>query len=135
MNRSALLVLLLYAIPHLAEARASGRAAAVVQIWVHPQPSCYPLHCRAQLKPQKAIPIRPPQMRPLHFKRGRNVCSWHYAFVADDVFLEAKPTSLRFAVVNLFDSVYDIRDDSGIGVFAPQFGPRRGFFVGMSQKL
>jgi outer membrane receptor protein involved in Fe transport len=56
-------------------------------------------------------------------------------FRADDVFLEAKPTTLRFDVVNLFDSVYEIRDGSGIGVFAPQFGPRRGFYVGISQKL
>jgi TonB dependent receptor len=46
-----------------------------------------------------------------------------------------KPTTLQFDVVNLFDSVYEIRDGSGIGVFAPQFGPRRGFHVGISQKL
>jgi outer membrane receptor protein involved in Fe transport len=46
-----------------------------------------------------------------------------------------KPTTLRFDVVNLFDTVYEIRDGSGIGVFAPQFGPRRGFYVGISQKL
>jgi outer membrane receptor protein involved in Fe transport len=47
----------------------------------------------------------------------------------------AKPTTLRFDVVNLFDSIYEIRDGSGIGVFAPQFGPRRGFYFGISQKL
>jgi outer membrane receptor protein involved in Fe transport len=46
-----------------------------------------------------------------------------------------KPTTLRFDVVNLFDKIYQIRDGSGIGVFAPQFGPRRGFFVGISQKI
>jgi outer membrane receptor protein involved in Fe transport len=46
-----------------------------------------------------------------------------------------KPTTLRFDIVNLFDTIYEIRDGSGIGVFAPQFGPRRGFFVGISQKL
>ena len=46
-----------------------------------------------------------------------------------------KPTTLRFDVVNLFDTVYQIRDGSGIGVFAPQYGPRRGFYVGISQKL
>jgi outer membrane receptor protein involved in Fe transport len=46
-----------------------------------------------------------------------------------------KPTTLRFDVVNLFDTIYEIRDGSGIGVFAPQYGPRRGFFVGISQKL
>ena len=46
-----------------------------------------------------------------------------------------KPTTVRFDVVNLFDTIYQIRDGSGIGVFAPQYGPRRGFFVGISQKL
>ncbi len=46
-----------------------------------------------------------------------------------------KPTTLRFDVVNLLDSTYVIRDGSGIGVFAPQYGPRRGFFIGISQKL
>lgn len=47
----------------------------------------------------------------------------------------SKPTTVRFDVVNLFDTIYEIRDGSGIGVFAPQFGPRRGFYVGISQKL
>jgi outer membrane receptor protein involved in Fe transport len=46
-----------------------------------------------------------------------------------------KPTTLRFDIVNLFDTIYEIRDGSGIGVFAPQYGPRRGFFVGITQKL
>ena len=46
-----------------------------------------------------------------------------------------KPTTLRFDIVNLFDTIYEIRDGSGIGVFAPQFGPRRGFYFGISQKL
>jgi outer membrane receptor protein involved in Fe transport len=46
-----------------------------------------------------------------------------------------KPTTLRFDVVNVFDKIYEIRDGSGIGVFAPQFGPRRGFFAGITQKL
>jgi outer membrane receptor protein involved in Fe transport len=46
-----------------------------------------------------------------------------------------KPTTLRFDVVNVFDSIYQIRDGSGIGVFAPQYGPRRGFFGGITQKF
>ena len=46
-----------------------------------------------------------------------------------------KPTTLRFDVVNLFDKIYEIRDGTGIGVFAPQFGPRRGFFAGVTQKF
>jgi outer membrane receptor protein involved in Fe transport len=48
---------------------------------------------------------------------------------------DPKPMTIRFDVVNLFDSVYEIRDGSGIGVFAPQFGPRRGFFLGVSKKI
>jgi outer membrane receptor protein involved in Fe transport len=46
-----------------------------------------------------------------------------------------KATVLRFDVVNLFDTVYELRDGSGIGVFAPQYGPRRGFYVGLRQLL
>lgn len=48
---------------------------------------------------------------------------------------DAKPATLRLNVVNLFDTVYQIRDGSGIGVFAPQYGPRRGFFVSLTQKF
>jgi outer membrane receptor protein involved in Fe transport len=35
---------------------------------------------------------------------------------------------VRFDVVNLFDKIYELRDGSGIGVVAPQFGQRRGFY-------
>ena len=35
---------------------------------------------------------------------------------------------LRLAVLNVFDHSYQIRDGSGIGVGAPQFGQRRGFY-------
>jgi TonB dependent receptor len=38
----------------------------------------------------------------------------------------------RFDVTNIFDQSYQLRNGTGIGVFAPQFGPRRGFFGGMS---
>ncbi|MBV8926524.1 MAG: outer membrane beta-barrel protein [Bradyrhizobium sp.] len=43
--------------------------------------------------------------------------------------------TVRFDVINLFDTVYLIRDGTGIGVFAPQYGPRRGFFLGFSKKI
>ena len=39
----------------------------------------------------------------------------------------------RIDVVNLFDRAYEIRDGGGIGVGAPQWGPRRGIFVGLSK--
>jgi outer membrane receptor protein involved in Fe transport len=46
-----------------------------------------------------------------------------------------KPLTVRFDVVNLFDTIYQIRSGTGIGVFAPQYGPRRGFFVGVTKKI
>jgi outer membrane receptor protein involved in Fe transport len=49
--------------------------------------------------------------------------------------LANKPMTVRFDVVNVLDTIYQIRNGSGIGVFASQFGPRRGYFVGVSQKL
>jgi hypothetical protein len=41
---------------------------------------------------------------------------------------EKTAIKIRFDVVNLFDKVYELRSGSGIGVFAPQFGQRRGFY-------
>jgi len=46
-----------------------------------------------------------------------------------------RPVTARFDVVNVFDTIYSIRNGSGIGVFAPQFGPRRGYYFGLSQKF
>ena len=46
-----------------------------------------------------------------------------------------KPVTLRFDVVNFLDHQYVIRSGSGIGVFAPQYGPRRGFFAGLKQEF
>jgi hypothetical protein len=48
---------------------------------------------------------------------------------------DPKPMTVRFDIVNLFDTIYQIRSGSGIGVFAPQFGPRRGYFLGVSKKF
>ncbi len=39
----------------------------------------------------------------------------------------------RVAVVNLFDRVYQLRDGSGIGVGAPQFGMRRTLYVAVNK--
>jgi outer membrane receptor protein involved in Fe transport len=41
----------------------------------------------------------------------------------------------RFDVINAFDQKYEIRNGTGVGVGAPQFGPRRGFFLGVSKSL
>jgi len=45
------------------------------------------------------------------------------------------PVTVRFDVVNIADYIYQIRNGAGIGVFAPQYGPRRGYYFGISQKI
>ena len=37
----------------------------------------------------------------------------------------------RFDVVNVLGNDYVLRDGTGVGVFATQFGPPRGFFGGL----
>ncbi|MFC7692444.1 hypothetical protein ACFQY5_25610 [Paeniroseomonas aquatica] len=39
----------------------------------------------------------------------------------------------RLDVLNVFDTAYQLRDGSGIGVGAPQYGTRRGIFGGLSR--
>jgi outer membrane receptor protein involved in Fe transport/opacity protein-like surface antigen len=48
---------------------------------------------------------------------------------------DRQPVTVRFDVVNVFDTIYQIRNGSGIGVFASQFGPRRGYFLGIKKKI
>lgn len=45
------------------------------------------------------------------------------------------PIEVRFDLINAFDKVYEIRDGTGVGVGAPQFGPRRGFFGGITKEF
>jgi outer membrane receptor protein involved in Fe transport len=45
------------------------------------------------------------------------------------------PLTARFDIINVADKVYQIRSGSGVGVFAPQYGPRRGFFGGLSWRF
>jgi outer membrane receptor protein involved in Fe transport len=40
---------------------------------------------------------------------------------------------LRVAVLNVFDRVYELRDGTGIGVGAPQYGQRRSLSLGLSK--
>jgi outer membrane receptor protein involved in Fe transport/opacity protein-like surface antigen len=67
--------------------------------------------------------------------------------IAREFLLPNDPNSvtIRFDVVNLFDTSYLIRGSAaacpsgnsicGIGVFAPQYGPRLGLFAGISKKF
>jgi len=42
-----------------------------------------------------------------------------------------KSLDIRLAAINVTDRSYLLRDGSGIGVGAPQFGPRRGLYLGL----
>jgi outer membrane receptor protein involved in Fe transport len=44
-------------------------------------------------------------------------------------------TQLRFDVINLLDRKYEIRDGTGVGVGAPQFGLRRTILAGFAQRF
>jgi outer membrane receptor for ferrienterochelin and colicins len=50
----------------------------------------------------------------------------------DFVLPRTGPLTVRFDVINVLDQVYQIRSGTGVGVFAPQYGPRRGLFGGVS---
>ncbi|HSZ09345.1 MAG TPA: TonB-dependent receptor [Steroidobacteraceae bacterium] len=48
---------------------------------------------------------------------------------------DAGTLTTRFDVINVFDKRYEIRNGTGVGVGAPQFGPRRGLFFGVSKSI
>ena len=64
----------------------------------------------------------------LPYYRQVNLGASH-AFDAEGI----KGLSVRLDVINAFDQKYQIRNGTGIGVGAPQYGPRRGYFVGVSK--
>jgi hypothetical protein len=41
----------------------------------------------------------------------------------------------RFTIIDLFDRSYEIRDGTGVGVGAPQFGPRRAYYFALEKPL
>jgi hypothetical protein len=44
-------------------------------------------------------------------------------------------TELRLDVLNIGDAVYEIRNGTGVGVGAPQFGIRRAILAGLTQRF
>ncbi len=55
----------------------------------------------------------------------------NHVFHVDD----AGTLTARFDMINAFDKVYEIRNGTGVGVGAPQYGPRRGLFAGISKSI
>jgi outer membrane receptor for ferrienterochelin and colicins len=50
-------------------------------------------------------------------------------------FTESSTLTARIDLINALDKVYEIRNGTGVGVGAPQFGPRRGLFFGLSKSI
>jgi outer membrane receptor protein involved in Fe transport len=48
---------------------------------------------------------------------------------------EIGSVDVRLALINATDQLYEIRDGSGIGVGAPQYGPRRGLYLGVTKEF
>jgi outer membrane receptor protein involved in Fe transport len=46
-----------------------------------------------------------------------------------------KGVTLRMDIVNLTDRIYELRDGTGVGVGAPQYGERRTVFFGVAKKF
>ncbi len=47
----------------------------------------------------------------------------------------AANTDLRLDVLNITDTVYEIRNGTGVGVGAPQYGIRRSFLAGITHRF
>jgi outer membrane receptor protein involved in Fe transport len=61
---------------------------------------------------------------------------WNAALGRDfDPWDNSKPLTVRLSVINLFDRSYVLREATGIGEFAPQYGPRRGLFLELTQQF
>ena len=45
------------------------------------------------------------------------------------------PITVRLSVINLFDEVYLLRSQTGVGVFANQYGPRRSIFASLTKEF
>ena len=50
-------------------------------------------------------------------------------------FSESSTLTARFDLINTLDKIYQIRNGTGVGVGAPQYGPRRGLFFGLSKSI
>ena len=61
---------------------------------------------------------------------------WNAALARSfDPWHDQKKLTLRVSAINLLDRSYVLREATGIGEFAPQYGPRRGLFVELTQQF
>jgi outer membrane receptor protein involved in Fe transport len=61
---------------------------------------------------------------------------WNGAIACNfDPWHDQKALTLRLSAINLFDRSYVLREATGIGEFATQYGPRRGLFAELDQRF
>ena len=63
---------------------------------------------------------------PAYFQLNRNVAH-------DFVFDRFGKLHTHLALINALDRTYELRDGTGVGVGAPQFGPRRGLYLSLQK--
>ena len=100
-----------------------------------------PSRINAELPPIPAQPTRDDAIRACEvllnvtvdfpFAKPEHRAAW-LAFVLTPLLRVLQPVVW---FVNLFDKSYLIRDGSGVGVGAPQYGQRRGIFAGITKKF
>lgn len=73
----------------------------------------------------------------LRCDRNVTVVPLGWRVIRSSWFLSRGPfgTELRLDVLNLGDAVYEIRNGTGVGVGAPQFGIRRTILAGLTQRF
>jgi outer membrane receptor protein involved in Fe transport len=63
---------------------------------------------------------------PFYFQLNLNVAH-------DFTFGSFGKVKTQLAVINALDRTYQLRDGTGVGVGAPQFGPRRGVYLSLQK--
>ncbi len=94
----------------------------------HPLQCRYAARIRAALRPGAAGRQRHPNGDHLPYYTQVNLGAEH-DFDRQGV----SGLTARIDFINLLDKVYEIRNGTGVGVGAPQYGPRRGVFFGVTQ--
>jgi hypothetical protein len=112
----------------------SRQGGGIGTVQLHP--SAARLHCQQ---------LHPPRSRGTGFRLGRRVLldvghtpSYNQINLAvshEFALAGSGPLTVRADAINVADKVYQIRSGTGVGVFAPQYGPRRGFFAGLAWKF
>ncbi len=106
---------------------ATGGSEAAASVRVRRSQACSGVEARAGCHQRDSISSTLPNGGSLDAYDNVNL-----GFEQTFQFAGAPNLKARFDIVNVFDQVYELRDGSGIGVGAAQYGQRRGFYAGIT---